>query len=71
MSIVKQTGAKTATGFFLHPAKSLFLYAPCFILVSFTPRRYKKRTNIRYKQAKNVRFLFNRFRGTPLDTVRT
>lgn len=42
---MKQTEAKTATGFFLYPAKSLFLYALCFITASFTPRRYKK-TNI-------------------------
>lgn len=35
MPIVKQTGAKTATGLFLHPAQPIFLIAPCSIAFYF------------------------------------
>ena len=36
-------GAKTATGLFLHPAKTIFLVAPCFIAFCFYSAKVVKK----------------------------
>jgi hypothetical protein len=42
ISIPKQTGAKTVTGLFLHPAITIFLIAPCFIACCFNGAKIVK-----------------------------
>ena len=46
MSLVKQMGAKTATGLFLFPAEQIFPVAPCFITIKFFSAKILKIYNM-------------------------
>ena len=59
---MQQTGAKTATGLFLHPATTIFLIALCFIAFCFNGAKivkiyqhtYKRKGKTNNKYQKNI-----------------